>query len=74
MPNPRRKTCTCCGKHVDEVGPLSWTGLCQADYTAIVLENVEGIHTRTGYPHVRRLRGILAYIEREEQRLTAETG
>jgi hypothetical protein len=61
----------CCGKHVDEVGPLSWTGLCSDDSKAIVLENANGIHTKSGYPYVRQLRGMLAYIEKEERRLTA---
>lgn len=61
----------CCGKHVDEVGPLSWTGLCQADYTAIVLENVDGIRNKRGYPHLRRLQGYVKMVEREAGRLTA---
>jgi hypothetical protein len=65
MPNPNRRRCIICGKHVDEVGPLSWNGYCTTDGLALLEENVRGIHERRGPAHRRRLRGLAAYLERE---------
>lgn len=64
MTDRRRAICVVCGKHRDEVGELSWTGLCATDWEAIVRENAMSIHERRGWPHVRRLRGIARYLER----------
>ena len=74
MTDHRRAICTCCGRHRDEVGELSWTGLCANCWPAILEENVMGIHRKSGMPHRRRLRGIAKYLERamlDEQRKTA---
>ena len=65
MGDRRRVHCVVCGKHRDEVGELSWNGICVADWTAIVNENAISIHERRGWPHIRRLRGIARYLERE---------
>lgn len=74
MPDRRRRICTCCGGHRDVVGELSWSGLCKTCYTEIVLENVDGIHTKTGYPHLRRLKGMREYLEREVRQMAANEG
>lgn len=64
MADRRRAHCRCCGKHRDEVGEITWAGNCMSCADAILVENIEGIHTRTGYAHRRRLRGIAKYLER----------
>jgi len=74
MGDSRRATCSSCGKHRDEVGELSWNGLCVICWPAILKENVMGIHERRGWPHERRLRGIERYIQRarlDDQRASA---
>ena len=65
MPHPGRKRCVVCGGHVDEVGPISWSGKCEACWPAILAENVLGIANKSGPAHKRRLRGIVKYVERE---------
>ncbi len=74
MPDRRRVRCTCCGGHRDDVGEMSWTGLCAKCSIDILTENVVGIHTKTGPAHRRRLRGIANYLQRamlDEQQASA---
>jgi len=65
MGDKRRANCTCCGKNRDEVGELSWSGLCGPCGAAILEENAVGISTKTGYAHRRRLRGYAEMLQRE---------
>lgn len=65
MPNPERKRCVVCGEHVDQVGPLSWTGKCATCWPPILEANALEISERSGPGHVRRLRGIARYLERQ---------
>jgi len=72
MGDVRRANCNCCGRHRDEVGELSWTGLCGDCGVALLNENAIGISTKTGPAHRRRLRGIARYLERaalDDQRM-----
>lgn len=62
MPDYRRRICRECGKHMHEVGPLSWTGLCEADSAKLLRENVIGLHTKTGEPLKRWRRGMAASV------------
>jgi hypothetical protein len=48
MPDTRRKTCRICGRHINEVGPLSWTGLCPDDSVAELTDNVHQMIGRRG--------------------------
>ena len=56
MPDARRTTCKSCGKHRDEVGPLSWTGLCGACGPAVFEQHNDQLHTHSGpwFTHWRR--------------------
>lgn len=54
----RRAWCKGCGKHRDEVGILSWTGLCTPCAVARVAANVDGLYNRTGEPLQRWRRGM----------------
>lgn len=65
MPDVRRAKCNCCGRHRDEVGELSWTGLCEDCGVTLLKENAIGISTKTGPAHRRRMRGYAKWIERE---------
>jgi predicted ATP-dependent serine protease len=53
MSDRTRAHCQNCGAHRDKVGPISWTGKCGACAEAILLENVVGLHTRSGVPWQR---------------------
>lgn len=59
MPDSRRRTCRACGRHVDEVGPLSWTGLCPDDSVDILVDNVGQMMARSG-PNFDRWRHAMA--------------
>lgn len=65
MPDPRRRRCTCCGKHESEVGPISWRGNCRPCGQVLQAENIIGIHERKGYAHTRRLRGYAKMLAKE---------
>jgi hypothetical protein len=60
MPDQRRRRCRRCGKTDDEVGPISWNGLCQADAIAAVAENVIGLVEHRGPALERWRRGMVA--------------
>lgn len=64
MSDPRRKTCSCCGRNSDEVGNISWNGYCGPCGKTILFENIDGIAARSGFAHERRLRGIERYVNR----------
>jgi hypothetical protein len=53
MPDLRRAHCRNCRKHRDEVGEISWGGLCANCGEAILIENVVGLHTKSGVPWQR---------------------
>lgn len=65
MPDLRRRTCRCCGKRDDEVGPISWRGNCLICAKLLLNENIEGIALKKGPAHRRRLRGYAKMLERE---------
>jgi len=65
MADKRRKTCTCCGRHTSECGPISWQGNCRECGLLLLAENIVGIATKTGPAHRRRLRGYAKMLERE---------
>jgi hypothetical protein len=48
MPKAAYKTCRECGKHTNEVGPLSHTRLCRSCAIARSAENYTGLTTRSG--------------------------
>lgn len=58
MGDIRRAWCKGCGKHRDEVGTLSWTGLCTPCATERVAENVAGLYYMEGEPLQRWRRGM----------------
>lgn len=58
----RRAWCKGCGKHRDEVGTLSWTGLCTPCAVARVAENVDGLYYMKGAPLQRWRRGMASSI------------
>jgi hypothetical protein len=64
MPDSRRAKCTCCGGHRDDVGEMSWTGLCITCGVELLAENATGIRNKSGPAHRRRLRGMARYLER----------
>ena len=72
MSDARRKRCTCCGKHTSEVGPISWRGNCRSCGEKLMIENIEGIATATGYAHKRRLRGYQRWAERALLTMTGQ--
>ena len=65
MGNPRRARCVVCKRHRDEVGELSWTGLCGECGVLIHNTAAMGISTKTGPYHELRLRGYAKMLERE---------
>jgi hypothetical protein len=58
MGDARRAWCKGCGKHRDEVGILSWTGLCTPCAVERVTENVDGLYYMRGEPLQRWRRGL----------------
>lgn len=58
MPDRRRRNCMCCGKPVEEVGPISWSGNCLACAEELLRENIVGISTKRGYAARRWARGM----------------
>jgi hypothetical protein len=48
MPRADYKNCRGCGKHSDEVGPLSHTRLCSSCFGRRFTENLDSMKTMTG--------------------------
>lgn len=48
MADPRRRTCRLCGKHADEVGPITWGGYCIEHGLQVKEENARQLHARSG--------------------------
>jgi len=46
MPDFRRAHCTRCGGHRTNVGPISWSGLCQECAIEAVVKNIAGLATK----------------------------
>jgi len=65
MPDSRRARCVVCKRHRDEVGPLSWSGLCAEHSVQILVESNLQISQKRGPAHRRRLHGYLKWLERE---------
>lgn len=65
MGDRRRVHCVVCGKHRDEVGELSWSGLCSVDGELIMRMNALGIRDKTGPYHYKRMRGYARWLERQ---------
>lgn len=61
-PDFRFRNCKGCGKSSAEVGPLSWTRLCEACGLERVAENIEGIATHTGPAFTRWRRAMAASV------------
>ena len=59
----RRASCQGCGKHRDEAGNISWTGLCRECSLAAVDANLAALETRSGYNYTRWLRGMARFVE-----------
>jgi hypothetical protein len=59
MPDARRKFCKECGRHVDEVGPLSWSGLCSDHSKERLVSNIDQMHSRSG-PNFQKWRRSMA--------------
>ena len=66
VPDFRRQVCRPnkggCGKHADEVGPISWYGLCIVCATEHVTENIEGLAAMSGRPLERWRHGMAACV------------
>jgi hypothetical protein len=62
MPDLRRRRCQRCGKTAEEVGPISWRGLCVEDAKRAVAENVVGLATMTNPARDRWRRGVAASV------------
>jgi len=62
MPDARRRFCKECGKHTDEVGPLSWTGLCAEHSVERYISNVHQMHTRSGPNFLKWRRSMAASV------------
>lgn len=62
MGDIRRAFCKSCGKHRDEIGVLSWTGLCTPCAVARVAENVDGLYHMKGEPLQRWRRGMARVV------------
>lgn len=56
MPDRRRSNCRECEGHRDDVGLISWRGLCEKCATANVGENVAAMIERRGPNYERWLR------------------
>lgn len=61
MPDKRRKRCRICNRHESEVGPISWGGLCPDHSLSRLVENMDGIHQRSGPAYERRRYGIAVH-------------
>lgn len=48
MGRPRRVHCKQCGRHIDDVGPLSARGLCEADSVGNMTQAVNAMHLGSG--------------------------
>ena len=48
MPDGRRVNCMVCGKHRDEVGPISWRGKCGACGPRLAEEAADALHYHRG--------------------------
>lgn len=48
MGDRRRARCRACGRHRDEVGELSWTGLCAEDARRLSDEANDDLHFHRG--------------------------
>lgn len=53
MPDARRSTCRTCRRSRDEVGLISWAGLCGDCAKDALIENLDGLHTKSGVPWQR---------------------
>lgn len=62
MGDIRRAWCKGCGKHRDETGTLSWTGLCTPCAVSRVKENVDGLYHKRGVPLERWRRGLVQSV------------
>ena len=49
MPDGRRRTCKVCGRHMDEVGPISWRGYCGEHGVEINRAANHDMHYHTGH-------------------------
>lgn len=58
MPRADYKRCRNCGGHQAQVGELSHTRLCIGCADVLMVENMDGIHERSGPAHERRRYGI----------------
>lgn len=65
MSDPHRASCQGCGRHRDQVGGISWSGLCRDCALAAVAENLEALETKSGYGYRRWLVGMRRFFERE---------
>lgn len=48
MPDHRRRKCKVCGKRDSKVGALSWTGKCGDCARALLEDNIDQMHARSG--------------------------
>ena len=77
MPDFRRANCQTCGRHRDEVGGISWSGLCRDCALHAVGENLEALETKSGYNYRVYLRGMARWIEQatlDAGGVSAQTG
>jgi hypothetical protein len=54
MGDQRRASCKNCGRHRNEVGLMSWTGLCGECAIVILNTNAVSIHAKEGTPYLRQ--------------------
>lgn len=65
MPNGARRHCIHCGRHDSEVGAISWQGNCAECGDNRLVENIVGIHTKTGVAHRRHVIGMARSLFRD---------
>jgi hypothetical protein len=53
MPDHRRVKCQNCGGHKRDVGDISWSGLCRECGKSLMVENISGMHTKSGFVYQR---------------------
>jgi len=66
MPDHRRVKCKYCGGHKRDVGDISWSGLCRECGHLVMLENIDGMHTKSGFVYMRYKLGAARGLFGEE--------
>ena len=66
MGDRTRVRCQNCGAHRDNAGDISWSGLCSDCGRDRLIENLDGLHTRSGIPWQRWRFGYTRFLLGDE--------